>query len=81
MKVNLQMAGCGRLKGPSGVTVTPSRMNADTLATRPLKDNNNGLCWSHLQGNRLTDTSFHTIDCYIVKSERTTFVLQCYFSL
>lgn len=37
MKVSLQMAGCGRLKGPSGVTVTPRRMKADRLATRPLE--------------------------------------------
>jgi hypothetical protein len=37
-KVNLHTAGCGRLNTPSGVTVTPKRMKANTLATRPLKE-------------------------------------------
>ena len=32
------MAGCGRINGPSGVTVTPSRMNAEVIATKPLKN-------------------------------------------
>jgi hypothetical protein len=36
-KVNLHRAGCGRLNTPSGVIVTPKRMKANTLATRPLK--------------------------------------------
>ena len=36
-KVNLHTAGCGRLNTPSGVTVTPKRMKANTIATRPLK--------------------------------------------
>jgi hypothetical protein len=40
-KVNLHTAGCGRLNTPSGVTVTPKRMKASTLATRPLKHKNN----------------------------------------
>jgi hypothetical protein len=36
-KANLHTTGCGRLNTPSGVTVTPKRMKANTLATRPLK--------------------------------------------
>jgi hypothetical protein len=36
-KVNLHTAGCGRLNTPSGVTVTPKRIKANTQATRPLK--------------------------------------------
>lgn len=39
IKVSRQMAGWGRLNGPSGVTVTPNRMKADRLATIPLKVN------------------------------------------
>ena len=39
-KVNLHTAGCGRLNTPSGVTVTPKRMKASTIATRPLKQKN-----------------------------------------